>query len=1628
MKNDLEQLVDNLILVLNGEITIEAFKENLNPNYTDLNGNGCFHFLADYSFEQFFIKNIKSDTNKRKEIINEKKYNKMKNEYALLMNSFTNLLISINCDILTKNKYNQNPLIYSITKNNYIASKEYFLIQKDLGLYDQGQYQNILNAIINNGDATNKDCLVLIDLVLSSTDENKNMIFNSSILNKEIKECELTPIVWLCKNFSAHIYEKYNTILKMKSIDYLIDKNNNSIIDKQLDQNTLNEIKKKAYEELNNFINDNFYLLLLKLISLGSNINYYEDKNKSKKTSAFMYLMKYPFFQNISLFVQDTKININYEDYLDNTALNYLINNRKSIKTISKDVYDNTFKYLLDNIKMPQITKFNKNGESAFFQCLMNQYFDEAKMIFYKFKNEATSNLYSDILIYIIHAIKNENNIGKIDELLKIFRNDIDFKLFNRESQRTLFHYICIYLSDKDVNLNLFRVINLCINLKIDLTSKDQFNRNALFYLFISENDIVKNGDPHKILEYLFQYYKNNDLNVEDIFGNNLLVYAYQSKAANCIKLLINHGVNLNFVPYENENSIYATALLNGDLESFVNLYNMNKDPQIFGYKIYKPYEINQKKIKESAIDNNEIGETLYDFLNKNNYSSEPNLLQKQNNIKDNINNFNNIFNNANNNNNNNILNFSISEKNINNKYEFNILNCQNEQMLKLLENNTKSISIKIEEKEGNDKNNIINNNIINNNIINNNIDNEINKSDIISNFKNNYDGYITERISEEKEVLSNDLFSYCLSKNYNDLCKFMIKEKYNLISICCDLISFHKFNDINECVKQVLSENNNDQNKLLQLRNEKGQTLYHILPDIQNNLFFCKNLENHNISNIFDTEGNTPMYYACKNFNIIFIETFSHYSFVLSDNSKDKVNYSLFLETKNGKTPLEILYDKLNKRDEKVLQLLIDISINMKKVYFIPVIKFLIQNYNPVNNKIMLRNYTKNINSIEYFRKVVGLYQFYIKELNGSVMIKDEFGNDPFFICAENTNFDFLFNILLEEHNIALNSTNNEGKSIVHLIVNLPGYLNNYKENILKQAIESGFDFNIKDKEDMLPIDYAYLQEDLNIINILSNYYINFGLEVPKNRNIKPKNKINYDFNKDSDNLFNESISVSVKIDKFEDLTSLVNINFKSNNSSLYQVCTDEISSIPYSVNLIKKNFVSPNESKVCIQIIKDVLNDNNNKYLLLIISGSLSSQRKILEYKSLEDAVEQFKKIFKEYTGNEWDDVKNNKKNLKNDYLNNYIFDYSYEDEDAIYDYLKITIKNLYIKKKLEFSGDNKIKTLIYYLLVKAYQNKFSIEENNRDVEMRNRDIIKKYKSTAISKAVNILFEIKNLLNEGVKDEIYIKKRNYLISSYNELIPYSNKSNDINLFTDVNKINQEISRLTTYYYIENVLKIFLGAIYNLDQIHPLDYVINSLGCKIEEIPKPQNTEDPQTEADYIYNFLYSTGAYNGQIQTVYKIIQSKHDKIFNLKNHQNRFIFCHGTKVENILGILSQGLKISPVQAKYTGSAYGHGIYLSDCFNVSLAYCKSRNNLFGNLINNNNKVFMLLAEVAVGKIGLNEDTNIVNMSLDFNDAYITNEGYGIFKNSSNINYGNGIIVAHDETNVRVKYIVEIG
>ena len=104
--------------------------------------------------------------------------------------------------------------------------------------------------------------------------------------------------------------------------------------------------------------------------------------------------------------------------------------------------------------------------------------------------------------------------------------------------------------------------------------------------------------------------------------------------------------------------------------------------------------------------------------------------------------------------------------------------------------------------------------------------------------------------------------------------------------------------------------------------------------------------------------------------------------------------------------------------------------------------------------------------------------------------------------------NSDFLFDILLKEKNneFNINSKNNEGKNLIHLIAEMKGEESSdnslNKKDILNKALEAGCDFDLKDNNEKLPIDYAYSNNDEEIIEILSNEYNKRGLRVPKKNN----------------------------------------------------------------------------------------------------------------------------------------------------------------------------------------------------------------------------------------------------------------------------------------------------------------------------------------------------------------------------------------------------------------------------------------------------------------------------------------------------------------------------------------------
>ena len=760
----------------------------------------------------------------------------------------------------------------------------------------------------------------------------------------------------------------------------------------------------------------------------------------------------------------------------------------------------------------------------------------------------------------------------------------------------------------------------------------------------------------------------------------------------------------------------------------------------------------------------------------------------------------------------------------------------------------------------------------------------------------------------------------------------------------------------------------------------------------------YCK-LKKYKISNLFDSKGNTPIYYACNKKNKKFIEEYSNYNF--RNNQNEKINSFLFIETKNNCTPLEELYKKIKSNDNDILKLIIILTLELKKGYIFYLLEYLINNYKPIFYNIFKQQYKKNLLDSNYLVKIIGLYQYLTTELKYYIMIKDSKGNDPIFLAIIKNNFPFLFDILLSEKNkyiLTMTSINNEGKSVVHLIVESKIIKN--KNEILLKILNKGFAFDIKDNKGFSPIDYAFFNKEKEIIEILRNKYYNEGLPIIRN--------LKYNFYKDSDILYNDSILDSSNYQKFDDdLYSLVYKKFKYYGDKIHKVCVDN-EGIPYNVSLLRGNFFYYKTiNKYIIQIIE------NTKYNNFIVF-TCQQENIINEYNfdKLNNAEIKFKELFKEKTNNDWDVIKKDKTKFKTNYIKYFYLDYGFEQENDIYDYLKQTINYLYIKKDITYNNV-KVRDFIYYLTRKAYNNRFMNDNNdyntydfNKSIENNTREIIKKYKQKGIQDSLLILMKLEQLLKSSDIDK---KKISYLENSYLELIPFSVHKNDTNIFKSLSDIKEEIGRLTTFYFIENIHKIFLGAIKNLDNIHPLDYIINSLGCDIIELIEKNE------EKKYIKNFLFKGGAIS--IKNIFKIKVSINDINFNPNEFKNRYIFCHGTKVENILGILSQGLKISPVQAKHSGQSYGEGIYLSDSFNLSIHYSKKTEL-------KNDRIFMLLVEAALGEE--KKDYNVFKTNLDFKDVYMTEDGFGIFKLSKKIKY-NGVIVIKDEMNVRIKYIIEI-
>ena len=1450
----------------------------------DKNGNSIFHCLIPLIFSDNITQNnykniINQIIDKLKQNLTEEELDKINNTYD--ENGLTPLL---------KIMYQYNNEIYNIYSN--IKSKEIYNKKKEK--YNlNNQNSNLMNI---EGNISYNENYYINNIIL--TIEEMNEVNNISL--KKVDEF-IEFILSIIKKF---IDLKMNPLLKVgKTIFY---RNNPIKVENNtnLTNNDVINLSKKTQIEkqyLNGHAKNNILLYLMKYPSKIL-LKYFIEELKFPINSYNLYKYNSIFilfdniniinqFQNVNVTVKDTLkyliqqgINVNQTDYLGNNPFLYLSKKNFNIELL---------KILSEN--KCDINKFNIDDENSLFFYVRKRNLQIVRTLIEEFK--VNYNLLDNKKRTIIHYLCND----------EISTADMDEKF-------------CDYLLTKRINLN----------------QADILGRTPIHYLFVKlENEYNNNDiDPVITLTKILGY-KEVDREHKDIYGNTPLHYACQRGSIISIITLGGKKIDYDIKNKEN-NSPLAYSFLFKKENIAISLIQLNVNLNQSAYPLMNRNEkLYYQQKSEIDLDYNQEDE----LMNNIEYKKE----ETKNELNDKM---------------------DIEIQNTNNKIHNKNINIEKNIYLNNLNNNSNSY---IKPKYNNIYNNYLNDDN-ENNINNNNIGNCVPK-------------YITDLFLMEKSV---ELFRICIRNNFQALPHVFIARGYDLMKAVEDCFNEKKF----KLAIKLL--NRSPYNETYQTLNNEGLNLFHILSKIVIN----NSLELSEILNILyskeipldlqDIYGNTPLHYAAKNLAQYLI------SFIILK-FKDKKNI-LSIRNKDNNTPfmLAIKTNSINNMTYTSFDNLFNIEDINELIdndeSIIEPLKNTKKRKNLISSDMNLDNIDNNnqkykstilLFSIRHLLKegtineLLKYYLFYKKLIqNGaSISIKDSYGKTCLHYIIMENNFSLLTIICKDaEKEIDKNIVDIYGKSLIHYCVSLNNFGSYENSLMLQYLLDNGFLSNSRDNYNKTPLDYALEQKTKNNLKILINKKVQGTENIDINnityndRDILDEYNVNkipqVNFEQDGEEYYNYMIqtvlpSNYIKKPNLSDYHSEFFELYKENNEYLDASLT--------KVNL--QNGIYGEYMFYYIQLVHDL---GKNMYIVTTQFGRIgevgANQRS--PFNSLDEAKSEFGKIFKNKTGNTWEE-RDNFKRIKNKYmLLNYNkvkikpnqllkpFDYkqcvkSNIDNIHIKNLLKVFTDNSIIAKAFQESGvDNEFfnySMLNKKILIKAREYLMEIYQNVEKLEnirkinivintIENNNIIKENDNKKKEEKMDI--DDKEEEKEGKIDIKKIKTYNdkinailsiinkimYLSSRYYELIPKEKYKNKCILPLDnINQVKNEIQIIDNLMYVEKAVNILLGANKQIQKINPLDYIYYSLQTYFEVLEK----ESPEFETieKYINN-----SSNRDTVENIYRITRKgETERINQFKNLGNNYLLFHGTKIFNLIGILSNGLKIAPPEAPMTGYLFG-------------------------------------------------------------------------------------------------------
>jgi hypothetical protein len=126
-----------------------------------------------------------------------------------------------------------------------------------------------------------------------------------------------------------------------------------------------------------------------------------------------------------------------------------------------------------------------------------------------------------------------------------------------------------------------------------------------------------------------------------------------------------------------------------------------------------------------------------------------------------------------------------------------------------------------------------------------------------------------------------------------------------------------------------------------------------------------------------------------------------------------------------------------------------------------------------------------------------------------------------------------------------------------------------------------------------------------------------------------------------------------------------------------------------------------------------------------------------------------------------------------------------------------------------------------------------------------------------------------------------------------------------------DNSAIFGELSKIEDLSYVGFAANVILAAKHHVNSINPLDYAYHTLNCSLQSISPTASSSEYQL----IKRYMDSTASQQHELVHLFAVNRADEDSRFRpFENEPDRKLLWHGSRVGNFMGIMKQGLRVTP------------------------------------------------------------------------------------------------------------------